>query len=104
MNFMTQCFASEMDVKVMEWPLEAGVRADRELSLLADGMGRSGLGCKARKTDFSLLGNLFFFKPWCTALGAPPKGRGGKKAIPSPPHTAGPSAHTWLGAVGWVAR
>lgn len=38
MNFMIQCFTSEMDIKVMEWPLEAGGRAERELSLPTDGM------------------------------------------------------------------
>ena len=68
---MIQCFASEKDIKVMEWPLEAGSRADRELSLLTDWMGRRGLGCKARKTlIFTVVGPVFF-TPQCTALGAP---------------------------------
>lgn len=66
MNFVVQHFALETDIKVMERPREAGGGADRELSLLPGGMGRRGLGCKARKTDFSLWEDLFFSDPVCS--------------------------------------
>lgn len=56
MNFMIQRFASETDIKVMEWPLEAGGKADRELSLLTDRMGRKeGAGLQSQENSgFSL--------------------------------------------------
>lgn len=102
MNFMMQRFASEMGIKVMEWPREAGGGADRELSLLADGMGRRGQGYKARKTDFSLWQDLYFSLPgvqhWVLLL------KTNKEVIPSALHTRSPSAHTQLGAMGWVAQ
>lgn len=55
--------------------------------------GKEGPGLQTQEnSDFS----LWFFTPQCTAPGAPPEG--GKKAIPTPPHTEDPSARTQLGA------
>lgn len=103
MNFMIQRFASEKDIKVMEWPLEASGRVDRELRLPTDRVGRRGLVCQARKTLIFHWGRTCFFshpgaQHWVLLL----RGRGGQRATPTPPLTKSPSwSHTaWSIGVG----
>lgn len=86
MNFMIQRFASETDIKVMEWPLEAGSKADRELRLLTDRTGRKeGAALQSQENSvFSLWQDLFFSHPGAQHRVLLLKGRGGKKSHPHP--------------------
>lgn len=66
---------------------------------------KEGAGLQSQENSgFPMWQDLFFShqsaQHWVLLL----KGRGGKKAIPTPPHIKGPSAYTQLGALGWVAR